>query len=85
MSLGLSWAGDGKVFQSIGALDIWESACRTYAANNLIEPNIGGVSKKTVNQILDKSGDVDVTQVATLQFVNKAAGVELTQQLLKAK
>ncbi|MCF8172121.1 MAG: ABC transporter substrate-binding protein [Candidatus Methylopumilus sp.] len=34
---------------------------------------------------LYKSGDVDLTQVATLQFVNKAAGVELTQQLLKAK
>ena len=34
---------------------------------------------------LYKPGDVDLTQVATLQFVNKAAGVELTQQLLKAK
>lgn len=34
---------------------------------------------------LYKLGDVDLTQVATLQFVNKAAGVELTQQLLKAK
>lgn len=60
MSLGLSWAGDGKVLQSIGALDIWESACKTYAANNLIKPIVGGVSKKTVSQILDNSGDVDV-------------------------
>jgi NitT/TauT family transport system substrate-binding protein len=34
---------------------------------------------------LYKSGDVDLTQVATSQFVNKATGVELTQQLLKAK
>ena len=34
---------------------------------------------------LYKPGDVDLTKVATLQFVNKAAGVELTQQLLKAK
>ena len=34
---------------------------------------------------LYKSGDVDLTQVATSQFVNKATGVELTLQLLKAK
>ena len=34
---------------------------------------------------LYKSGDVDLTQVATSQFVNKATGVELTQKLLKAK
>ena len=34
---------------------------------------------------LYKAGDVDLTQVATSQFVNKATGVELTQQLLKAK
>jgi len=34
---------------------------------------------------LYKSGDVDLTQVATSQFVNKATGVELIQQLLKAK
>ncbi len=34
---------------------------------------------------LYKSGDVDLTQVATSQFVNKATGVELTQQLLKTK
>lgn len=34
---------------------------------------------------LYKPSDVDLSQVATLQFVNKAAGVELTQQLLKAK
>jgi NitT/TauT family transport system substrate-binding protein len=34
---------------------------------------------------LYKPSDVDLTQVATSQFVNKATGVELTQQLLKAK
>jgi NitT/TauT family transport system substrate-binding protein len=34
---------------------------------------------------LYKSGDVDLTQVANLQFVNKAAGVDLTKQLLNAK
>jgi NitT/TauT family transport system substrate-binding protein len=34
---------------------------------------------------LYKPGDVDLSQVATLQFVNKAAGIELTQQLVKAK
>ncbi len=34
---------------------------------------------------LYKPSDVDLTQVATSQFVNKATGVELTQQLLKDK
>ncbi len=34
---------------------------------------------------LYKPGDVDLTQVANLQFVNKAAGVELTKQLSTAK
>ena len=34
---------------------------------------------------LYQAGDVDLTKVATLQFVNQATGVELTQQLLKAK
>jgi NitT/TauT family transport system substrate-binding protein len=34
---------------------------------------------------LYKTADVDLSQVANFQFVNKAAGVELTQQLSKAK
>jgi NitT/TauT family transport system substrate-binding protein len=34
---------------------------------------------------LYQAGDVDLTKVAILQFVNQAIGVELTQQLLKAK
>jgi NitT/TauT family transport system substrate-binding protein len=34
---------------------------------------------------LYKTGDVDLSQVATLQFVNKSAGVELMHQLLKTK
>jgi NitT/TauT family transport system substrate-binding protein len=38
-----------------------------------------------VNAGLYKSGDVDLTQVANLQFVNRATGVDLTKQLLNAK
>ena len=34
---------------------------------------------------LYKDKDVDLAQVATLQFVNKGLGVELRQQLLKNK
>jgi len=34
---------------------------------------------------LYQAGDVDLTKVAALQFVNQAVGVELTQQLLKTR
>ena len=60
MSLGLSWAADGNGFRSIGAMDNWDSACLTYEANHPISPKLDGVSKKSVGQLLDEIGDVDV-------------------------
>jgi DNA (cytosine-5)-methyltransferase 1 len=61
MSLGFSWAASPKArFESAGAIDIWKASCETYEANLNIAPMVDGVSKKSVTDLLDNIGDVDV-------------------------
>ena len=58
---------------------------RTLGIGTMNAERIQDFYEQMVKAGLYKPGDVELSQVATLQFVNKAAGVELTQQLVKAR
>jgi DNA (cytosine-5)-methyltransferase 1 len=61
MSLGLSWAKfKNKSIHSVGAIDNWKEACRTYERNLGVKPLNDGVSVKHVGSLLDRVGDVDL-------------------------
>lgn len=47
-------------FKSVGAIDNWRAACESFKLNHQAEVVCAGVSKKTVGDMLDRVGDVDV-------------------------
>jgi len=61
MSLGLSWSSyKGSRMRSIGAVDIWDDACRTFEANVGHAPICGPVDEAVVTRILKEVGKIDV-------------------------
>jgi len=47
-------------FKTVGAMDSWDVACKTFTANHGIEATCEGVSRESVDRLLSKVGDVDV-------------------------
>ena len=62
LSLGLHWAksNEGYSFETVAAVDNWAMACKTYEHNLGLAPVVAGVSRKIIEEVLRKSGPVDI-------------------------
>ena len=61
LSLGLHLAQNPKWrFETVAAIDIWDTACETYEVNLGLKPVVIGVSKESVKAALKQVGKVDV-------------------------
>lgn len=62
MTQGLSWAhgSHGESIKCIGAMDNWQAACTTFTQNHDIAAACEGVSRSTVERMLEGVGDIDL-------------------------
>ncbi|MBM4114368.1 MAG: DNA cytosine methyltransferase [Phycisphaerae bacterium] len=50
----------GARFECVGAIDNWQPACDAFSLNHPVKATCTGVSEKSVGEILDRVGSVDV-------------------------
>jgi NitT/TauT family transport system substrate-binding protein len=76
-------AGSIALMKQLAIVDSGEAASKGIGAMNA--PRIADFYSKMVKAGLYKAGDVDLSKVATYEFVNKGVGVDLKKKLTGAK
>lgn len=57
---GMASLPGGQRFRCLGAIDNWQAACDAFALNHRVAATCAGVDRRTVVDLLDRVGDVDV-------------------------